>query len=153
MKSARSSILLALATIIVCACFTSVSNAAGIPDLKGPWKFVASGYDFRDVLRDGVNPKWESATSTGKITHQKGRTFAGRFTRVGHEVKMTGVILEDNTVHIQVFTYHSRAFLLGRYSVINGKATIRAASHQYDDFNLSSEPSIQTFYYTMTKTP
>jgi hypothetical protein len=152
MKSARLSVLLVLATIIVCACFTSVSSAAGIPDLKGPWKFISTGYGFSDVLRDGVNPKWESATSIGKITHQKGRTFAGRFTQNGHEVKMTGVILEDNTVHIQVFSYHSRAFLQGKYSVIDGKATIRAASHQYDDFNLSSQPSIQTLYYTMIKT-
>jgi hypothetical protein len=151
MKSVRLTILSVLATIIVGAYFTSFSYAAGIPNLKGKWKSSMSGFGFQNILQDGVNPQAATDSGVATLGFQKGRSFAGRFIDNNHEVKLTGVILEDNTVHMQVFSYHSRGVFVGKYSVINGVQTIKGAANLYDDLNLSSDPGISTMYFVLTK--
>jgi hypothetical protein len=151
MKSVRLVILAVLVTIVFGAYFTSFTHAAGIPNLKGKWKNSMSGFGFQNVLRDGVKPQAATDSGVAILGFQKGRSFAGRFIDNNHEVKLTGVILEDNTVHMQIFSYHSRGVFVGKYSVINGIQTIKGAANLHDDLNLSSDPGISTMYFVLTK--
>jgi hypothetical protein len=110
-----------------------------IPDMTGVWTYETAQYYFEDVTNPKEEPKDRMASSTPEedwhITHQTGRVFAGTFGFEG-EGKLTGVILPDGTVSIQIFwASETRIFFTGRMLNTKGISVMAGYFHYFDDFN------------------
>jgi hypothetical protein len=131
--------------------FPTWAGAAAVPDLRGTWQGTQSQYEFKDVTINNAAPVFSQGDANLKITTQKGRVFAGRFMQDGKELKVTGAIAPDNTISLQIFKYHSRAFFVGKLTVTAAKFTLSGIVHAYDEMTLSSEPGMSSIYVTISK--
>lgn len=110
-----------------------------VPDMIGVWTGEMAQHYFVDVTDPTETPNYIEESSTSEedwhITHQTGRVFAGTF-GVSTERKLTGVIMEDRTVSIQMFwESETRIFFTGMMTKSGGARQISGYFHYFDDFN------------------
>ena len=127
-----------------------------VPDLIGVWTGEGAGYGFLDVTVPYLQPVYfEGPIENGlEITHQTGRTFAGEWGSDdgGDRFKLTGVIMPDRTVSIQLFEpSEERHFITGRITRSGGTLQISAYGHFFDDFHYESETMMSSGYGQFTK--
>ena len=108
-----------------------------VPNMLGVWAPESgANYIFDDVTNPNCMPQYvEYTTAEGYvyITHQTGRVFAGAW----NGRKLTGVILQDRTVSIQVFEpSEHRFFMTAKIKGSEGKLQIEGYSHDFNDFGL-----------------
>lgn len=112
-----------------------------VPDMTGVWTGEMAQQYFEDVTNPTEMPNYIEESSTPeenwRITHQTGRVFAGTF-GVSDERKLTGVIMEDRTVSIQMFwESETRIFFTGMMTKSGGALQISGYFHYFDDFDPS----------------
>lgn len=112
-----------------------------IPDLIGAWLGESAQYYFEDVTDPTETPNYIIESSTPEeawhITDQTGRIFAGTVGLSG-ERKLTGVILPDRTVSIQMFwESETRIFFTGRMTKSGDEPQISGYFHYFDDLDPS----------------
>lgn len=118
--------------------YGQVENDNWVPDLCGEWISEAVGYSINNVTNPLDPPEYSegSLSDDGNIfiTEQNGRVFTGTFEE--DEGKLTGVILPDRTVSIQLFEQSElRFFLTGRLTKSGNTLQISGYIHLFDDFH------------------
>ncbi len=113
-----------------------------LPDLIGTWRGDAEICSFSDVTDTSNQPVCQQIMPGEMedfvITEQAGRVFAGifdNFDGAPDEDRITGVILSDRTVSIQLFELSElRGFLTGRLTGAGDNLEISGYFHVFDDF-------------------
>jgi len=137
--------------------YGKASNDNWVPDLIGVWTGEGACYVFMDVTEPYLQPEhyFEGLFENGlKITQQNGRVFAGEwgFGEEGDRFKLTGVIMPDRTVSIQLFEpSEERHFITGRLKRSGGTLQISAYGHFFDDFHCDSQQMMASGYAQYTK--
>ncbi len=127
-----------------------------IPDMIGVWTGEGAAYGFLDVTEPYLQPWYfEGLYENGlEITHQTGRIFAGEWGSDdgGDRFKLTGVIMPDRTVSIQLFEpSEERHFITGRITRSRGSLQISGYGHFFDDFHLDGQKMMASGYGQFTK--
>lgn len=109
-----------------------------VPDMIGVWTGELAQHYFMNVDDASETPNYIEESTTPEenwhITHQTGRIFAGTY-GVSGERKLTGVIMEDRTVSIQMFwESETRIFITGKMTKSGGVLQISGYFHFFDDF-------------------
>ena len=112
-----------------------------VPDLIGTWQVDGTAYFIEDVndftAPDGVPEFIQGPFEDIIITDQTGRVFAG--IGVGGNDHVTGVILSDGTVSMQLFELTElRGFLTGTLDGGGTTLEISGFFHVFDDFGAAS---------------
>ena len=112
-----------------------------VPDMTGVWTGELAQYYFEDVTDASETPNYIEEFSTPEenwhITDQTGSVFAGTV-GVSGERKLTGVIMKDRTVSIQMFwESETRIFITGRITKSRRALQISGYVHYFDDFDPS----------------
>lgn len=106
-----------------------------VPDLTGEWSAEGYGYWFKDVTIYDDKPKYFEGPGDRNlfITHQTGRVFAGTW----EGRKLTGVVLPDRTISIQMFELTElRIFLTGKLTGSRNNLEMQGYVYQFDDFGV-----------------
>ncbi|MCX6638634.1 MAG: hypothetical protein NT090_26570 [Acidobacteria bacterium] len=125
-----------------------------VPDLRGDWKGQITVVLFDNSLDPTEPPQFGQDEFVFTITHQNGRVFAGFNPEPsGNGEKLTGVLLPDGTVSMQVLSGHGsdRTFLTGTFSTAKGTYQMEGYAHQYEDVNLDKVPRILSAHFSAEK--
>jgi len=121
-----------------------------IPDLIGEWSGGVYGGGFEDVWSADAPVFGGDDTVDMTITHQEGRFFCGG--GENYEDKITGVLMEDGTVHVQLFDTSNmeRVFGIGKLIRRKGHLIIRVSLNIYRELSEES-PYMFTGVLTLHK--
>ena len=128
--------------------YGKAGNDNWVPNMIGVWATErAAMYFFEDVTDLTCMPVYIEVVSDPEdyitITHQTGRVFAGTW---GDRGKLTGIIMKDRTVSMQMFELSElRCFLTARMTKSGGTLQLEGYSHGFDDFGLPGNGDMNIF--------